>query len=567
MDIAWSIFKYFVDTRSFLIQYTETSDAYFIWSLTSDQFVSCRILKDGGADQIDFEANYKAAANQPIIVQLPADAATQTTLAAINTKTPSLGQGAMAASTPVVIASNQSAVVVSGTFWQATQPVSGTVTANAGSGTFAVSGPLTDTQLRATPVPVSGTVSAAQSGTWTVQPGNTANTTAWKVDGSAVTQPVSGSLTVSGTIAATQSGTWNIATVTAVTTITNPVAVTQSGSWTVTANAGSNLNTSALALDATLTGGTQQSQIKSGAKGSSAAALITSTASGANHQPVDVAIYDASGNQITSFGGGTQYADGAARGTATGTLMMVDDGTLIQSASGDNTGKLNVNAIQSGTWNIGTVSTVTAVTAISNALPAGTNAIGKLAANSGVIIGDVNVVNSNVSTNIAQMNGVTVTMGNGGSGTGVQRVTIANDSTGIIALTTSAAVIGSLVANQSVNTAQVNGVTTLANAGSVGTGAQRIAIATAATGTTSTVAGSATSVQLLAANTSRIGVIIYNDGNADLKIKFGTTASSTNFSILIPKNTNYEGWAPLYNGRIDGIWSSAAGNARITEIT
>lgn len=32
---------------------------------------------------------------------------------------------------------------------------------------------------------------AAQSGTWTVQPGNTANTTAWKVDGSAVTQPVS----------------------------------------------------------------------------------------------------------------------------------------------------------------------------------------------------------------------------------------------------------------------------------------------------------------------------------------------------------------------------------------
>ena len=43
--------------------------------------------------------------------------------------------------------------------------------------------------------PVSGTVSAAQSGTWTVQPGNTANTTAWMVDGSAVTQPVSGTVT------------------------------------------------------------------------------------------------------------------------------------------------------------------------------------------------------------------------------------------------------------------------------------------------------------------------------------------------------------------------------------
>ena len=52
-----------------------------------------------------------------------------------------LGQAAMAASVPVVIASNQSAVPVSGTFWQATQPVSiaatvtiaGTVTANAGT--------------------------------------------------------------------------------------------------------------------------------------------------------------------------------------------------------------------------------------------------------------------------------------------------------------------------------------------------------------------------------------------------------------------------------------------------
>jgi len=37
------------------------------------------------------------------------------------------GQALMAASVPVVIASDQSAVPVSGTFWQATQPVSGTV--------------------------------------------------------------------------------------------------------------------------------------------------------------------------------------------------------------------------------------------------------------------------------------------------------------------------------------------------------------------------------------------------------------------------------------------------------
>lgn len=45
------------------------------------------------------------------------------------------------------------------------------------------------------PLQAGGTVTANQGGTWTVQPGNTANTTAWKVDGSAVTQPVSGTVT------------------------------------------------------------------------------------------------------------------------------------------------------------------------------------------------------------------------------------------------------------------------------------------------------------------------------------------------------------------------------------
>lgn len=52
-------------------------------------------------------------------------------------------------------------------------------------------------------VPATGSaVAATQSGTWTVQPGNTANTTPWLVgDGT-------GPFTVDGTVAATQSGTW-----------------------------------------------------------------------------------------------------------------------------------------------------------------------------------------------------------------------------------------------------------------------------------------------------------------------------------------------------------------------
>lgn len=73
------------------------------------------------------------------------------------------GQAVMASSSPVVIASNQSAV-----------PVTMTSTT------------------------ITGTVAATQSGTWTVQPGNTANTTAWLVTGTG------------GTFPSTQSGTWTV---------------------------------------------------------------------------------------------------------------------------------------------------------------------------------------------------------------------------------------------------------------------------------------------------------------------------------------------------------------------
>lgn len=53
-----------------------------------------------------------------------------------------------------------------------------------------------------TKVTSSAGLPVAQQGTWTVQPGNTANTTAWKVDGSAVTQPVS----IAGTVTTSDAG-------------------------------------------------------------------------------------------------------------------------------------------------------------------------------------------------------------------------------------------------------------------------------------------------------------------------------------------------------------------------
>ena len=90
----------------------------------------------------------------------------------------------------------------------------------------------------------------------------------------------------------------------------------------------------------------------------------------------------------------------------------------------------------------------------------------------------------------------------------------------------------------------------------------------ASTATITTVADSAASQQLLAASTTRLGLYIFNDSTATLYVKFGTTASSTDFTLLLRPNGLYSMENLIYRGRIDGIWSSdAAGNARITELT
>ncbi len=69
-------------------------------------------------------------------ISLPTGAATEATLAAASAKLPAtLGQKLMAASMAVTLASDQSALAVTGTFFQATQPVSGTVAATQ-SGTW-----------------------------------------------------------------------------------------------------------------------------------------------------------------------------------------------------------------------------------------------------------------------------------------------------------------------------------------------------------------------------------------------------------------------------------------------
>lgn len=122
----------------------------------------------------------------------------------------------------------------------------------------------------------------------------------------------------------------------------------------------------------------------------------------------------------------------------------------------------------------------------------------------------------------------------------------------------------SLAANQSVNNAQVNGVTILAGAGPTGTGAQRVTVGNVAAATLANVASSATSVTLLASTAARMGATFYNDSTAILYLKFGATASSTSYTIQMAAASYYELPQPCYSGIIDGIWASANGNCRVT---
>lgn len=123
-------------------------------------------------------------------VSLPTGAATEA-------KQPALGTAGTASSDVITVQGIASMVALKVDGSAVTQPISGTVTVTQA----------TAANLNAT---VTGTVAATQSGTWTVEPGNTPNTNPWlvtlnqggnsatvtasnalKVDGSAVTQPVS----------------------------------------------------------------------------------------------------------------------------------------------------------------------------------------------------------------------------------------------------------------------------------------------------------------------------------------------------------------------------------------
>lgn len=89
------------------------------------------------------------------------------------------------------------------------------------------------------------------------------------------------------------------------------------------------------------------------------------------------------------------------------------------------------------------------------------------------------------------------------------------------------------------------------------------------TATLANVAASASSVTLQASNVNRLGLIIVNDSTVNLYVKFGSSASATSFTYKLGAGGILEiGPTGIrYTNIVTGIWDSATGSARMTELT
>lgn len=250
--------------------------------------------------------------------------------------------------------------------------------------------------------PALGTAGTASSDVITVQ--GVAAMTALKTDGSGVTQPVSGTVTA------------NLGT------------------------AGTAGTSVGKAEDATHTSG-DTGVMALGVRNDAGTALAGTDG---DYIPLST---DANGAlRVTGGGGGTQYLEDAA---SAGGETMTLAGAVRQDTITSNT-SLDGDYTYLKTTNTGRLYTSAA---IDTALPAGANAIGKLAANDGVDIGDVTVNNASGASAVNVQDGgnsLTVDYATTGSGTatGALRVELPTNGTGVVGLNAGSSIIGKVTTDQ-----------------------------------------------------------------------------------------------------------------------
>lgn len=335
-----------------------------------------------------------------------------------------------------------------------TQPVSGTVTANQGGtwtvqpgntanttawlvtgtgGTFPISGNLTgnqatntvqlggtaislntgvrDTGTQRVTIATNDVVPASQSGTWTVQPGNTANTTAWKVDGSAVTQPVSGTVTAN-------IGTSGSLALDATLSATQPRNITQFGGTAISTGAGagglgiprvtvSNDSTVILGTGAATIGALSANQSINAAQ-FGGSAVVTGTGAGGAGIPRVTVSNDSSlaANQSVNqnqVGGVAVFAERCQREEKTYVTINQTAGTqLATGVAAERIYICSINVVSATAQNIAVVSGTGTVcaTGIAGVIGGSTAATGwNLAANGGVVHGNGAAAVANTKVN------------------------------------------------------------------------------------------------------------------------------------------------------------------------
>ena len=367
-----------------------------------------------------------------------------------------------------------------------------------------------------------------------------------------------------------------VTTVGAVTAITNALPTGANVIGQVTANAGTNLNTSALALDATLTGGTQKAIARGGAKGTAVAADITSNPVDANTQALHVNLAGVNSTvPVTgTFFQATQPVSAASlplpAGAATEATLAARipvNGQALMAASVPVTLASNQSALPVTLTSTTITGTVTADT--------------ELPAAAALADATANPTTPLVGAALETFNGTTWDRARGDTANGLDV-----DVTRLPALVAGAAVIGALVANQSVNTTQVNGVTLSTGTGIMGTGVQRVAIASdndpltvkqaTAANLNATVVGAKTN-NGAAPTTDNLGALVaratasaptYTEGNQVLLSVDNTGALRTSASAAAVSDTNTTGsltsaisvTSPTLNGastttiQITGTW-------------
>lgn len=341
---------------------------------------------------------------------------------------------------------------------------------------------------------------------------------------------------------------------------------------------------------------------------------------------------DSTGVLSVDDNGGSLTVDGSVTANAgtnlnTSALALESGGNLAGAATSlaviddwDESDRAKVNPIvgQAGVQGgSGAVSNTTqrVVLATDVALPAGTNGIGKLTANSGVDIGDVDVTSvipgtgaTNLGKAIDTAIGATDTVVVAGAVRDDALTTLTPADNDVTVLRVNST--GALWVDRS-GTQPVSGTVT-ANQGTAGTAwevvgdvAQDAAIAgnplptgfrasaalptamsadgdsvygwsdlrgrvvtkqQAGAATLTNVNDTASSTTLLSANTSRVHAKIHNDSTEVLLIKYGATASATSFTARLAPQGYYE-VDDGYTGIIDGIWlNDGSGAARMTEL-